>query len=83
MSSLLYFGVKVEQYFVSSSCIFLDIKTLLKVWLNPGLMLTISRGTGPWPLRNYVIITSIRTPTKKIFLKSISNSHISLSFVLI
>ena len=49
MSSLLYFGVKVEQYFVSSSCIFLDIKTLLKVWLNPGLMLTISRGTGPWP----------------------------------
>ena len=36
-----------------------------------------------WPLgRNYVIITSIRAQTKKLF-KSISNSHISLSFSLI
>ena len=25
------------------------------------------RETGPWPLRNYVIITEIRTPTKKSF----------------
>ena len=36
-----------------------------------------------WPLgRNYVIITQIRAQTKKLF-KSISNSHISLSFLLI
>ena len=26
---------------------FLDKKTLLKIWLNPGLNLTIFRGTGP------------------------------------
>ena len=26
---------------------FLDKKTLLKIWLNPGLNLTICRGTGP------------------------------------
>ena len=34
MLSLLYLGVKAQQYFVSSSCVFLDKKTLLKVWLN-------------------------------------------------
>ena len=34
MLSLLYLVVKAQQYFVSSSCMFLDKKTLLKVWLN-------------------------------------------------
>ena len=34
MLSLLYLGVKAQQYFMSSSCTFLDKKTLLKVWLN-------------------------------------------------
>ena len=34
MLSLLYLRVKAQQYFVSSSCMFLDKKTLLKVWLN-------------------------------------------------
>ena len=34
MLSLLYLGVKAQQYFVRSSCMFLDKKTLLKVWLN-------------------------------------------------
>ena len=34
MLSLLYLGVKAQQYFVSSSCMFLDKKTLLKVWLD-------------------------------------------------
>ena len=34
MLSLLYLGVKAQQYFVSSICMFLDKKTLLKVWLN-------------------------------------------------
>ena len=37
MLSLLYLGVKAKQYFVCSRCIFLDKKTLLKIWLNPGL----------------------------------------------
>ena len=27
---------------------FLDKKTLLKIWPYPGLNLTIFRGTGPW-----------------------------------
>ena len=34
MLSLLYLGVKAQQYFVSSSWMFLDKKTLLKVWLD-------------------------------------------------
>ena len=27
---------------------FLDEKTVLEIWLNPGLNFTIVRGTGPW-----------------------------------
>ena len=46
MLSSLSFGVKIKQYFVSSSDMLLDKKTLLKIWLNPGLKLTICRGTG-------------------------------------
>ena len=42
MLSLLYLEVKAEQYFATcSSCMFLDKKTFLKIWLNPGLNLTI------------------------------------------
>ena len=43
--SLLYLGVKARQYFVSSSCMFLEEKTLLKIWRNLGINF---RGTGPW-----------------------------------
>ena len=50
MLSSLSLGVKARQYFVSSSDIFLDKKTLLKIWLNPGLNLTIFRGSKPWCL---------------------------------
>ena len=39
--SLLYFGVKAQLYFVNSSCMSLDKKTLLKIWLNSELNLTI------------------------------------------
>ena len=45
--SSLNLEVKAQRYFVSSSDMFLDKKTLLKIWLNPGLNLTIFRGTGP------------------------------------
>ena len=45
--SSLNFRVKTQKYFVSSSDMFLDRKTLLEIWLNPGLNLTIFRGTGP------------------------------------
>ena len=41
-----YLGAKAQQYFVSSSCIFLDKKILIKFELNPGLNLIIFRGTG-------------------------------------
>ena len=35
MLSLLYLGVKAEQYFATSlSCMFLDKKTLPKIWLK-------------------------------------------------
>ena len=47
MLLLLYLGEKAENYFVSSSCMFLDKKTLLKVKLNPGLNLIIFQGTRP------------------------------------
>ena len=50
MLSSLSLGGKARQYFVSSSDIFLDKKTLLKIWLNPGLILTIFRGTRTWCL---------------------------------
>ena len=41
MLSSLNLGVKTQKYFVSSSDKFVDEKTLLKIWLNPGLNLTI------------------------------------------
>ena len=47
MLSLLYLVVNAQQYVVTSSCMFLDEKTVLEIWLNPGLHLTISRATGP------------------------------------
>ena len=47
MLSLLYHGVEIQQHFVNSSCMFLANKTLLTIWLNPGLNLTIFQGTGP------------------------------------
>ena len=47
MLSLLYLVVKTQHYFVTSSYMFLDEKTVLEIWLNPWLNLTIFRGTGP------------------------------------
>ena len=44
--SLLYLLVKAQLYFATSSCMFLDEKTVLEIWLNPGLNLTI-RELGP------------------------------------
>ena len=48
MLSLLYLGVKAKQYFVCSRCIFLDKKTLLKIWFNPAL--SPGRGGGGTPV---------------------------------
>ena len=39
-----------QQYFVSSSYMFLDKKTVLEIWLNLGFNLTIFRETRPWTL---------------------------------
>ena len=52
MLLLLYLVVKIEQYIVTSSCRFLDEKTMLEIWLNPGLNLTIFGGTGPWGIKS-------------------------------
>ena len=39
--------LKARQYFVVSSCMFLDEKTVLgEIWLNAGLNLNIFLGTG-------------------------------------
>ena len=48
-------SLKAQQYFVSSSYLFLDKKTLIKIYRNPGLNLTTFRGTGPssFSLNNY------------------------------
>ena len=47
MSSLLYLRVKAQQYFESLSYMFLDKKTMLKIWLNPGLNLSSFNEPGP------------------------------------
>ena len=47
MLSLFYLVVEAQQYFVISSCMFLDEIIVLEIWLNPGLNLTIFQGTGP------------------------------------
>ena len=39
MLSLLYLRVKTQQYFESLRYMFLDEKTLLKIWLNLGVNL--------------------------------------------
>ena len=52
--TLLYLVVKAQQYFEASSCIFLDEKTLLEIWHNPGLNLTIFRGT--WPRNSWKVL---------------------------
>ena len=48
MFSLLYLKVKTQEYFENLSYMFLDEKTLLKIWFNLGLNLIIFRGTGSW-----------------------------------
>ena len=53
MLSSLYVGVKIQQYFVSSSDMFLDKETLLEVWLNPGLNLTIFLNLNHWKVVQY------------------------------
>ena len=48
VSSFLFCEVKAQQL----SYMFLDKNTLLKIWLNPGLNLTMFRGTEPRWLKN-------------------------------
>ena len=67
MLSSLNLGVKTQKYFVSSSNMFLDKKTLLKIWLNSGFNLTIFRGTGPWRLWFGFGLIILRGSYKKTF----------------
>ena len=57
MLTSLYLGVKANQYFVCSRCIFLDTKNMFKIWLNP--VLSPGRGGGGgysliWPIKGCV-----------------------------
>ena len=45
--SLLFLRVKTQQYFESSSYMFSDKKTLLKIWLNLGVILSSFKEPGP------------------------------------
>ena len=69
MLSLLYLGVKAQQYIFSSSRMSLDKKTLLKTRLNPGLNLTIFRGTVPiWQcVLRILAISSLNSPERHFF----------------
>ena len=49
----MYLRAKAQVYFVSLSYMFLDKKTLLKIWLNPGLNFP---GTG---LSCYLVLSFI------------------------
>ena len=49
---------KGSTAFLRSSCMFLDKKTLLKIWLNPGLNLTIFRGTGPSASNDLLVMSA-------------------------
>ena len=64
-------GVKTQKYFVSSSNIFLDKETLLKIWLNPRL--TIFRGTEPWRLWFGFALIILRGSYKKTFRRDQNN----------
>ena len=68
--SFLYLGVKAQPYFVSLSDMFIDKKTLLKIWLNPGLNLNIFLGTGmgrQLPLQFYYSLGTSQPITAWIF----------------
>ena len=68
--SFLYLGVKAQPYFVSLSDMFIDKKTLLKIWLNPGLNLNIFLRTGmgrQLPLQFYYFLGTSQPITAWIF----------------
>ena len=46
MLSSLNLGVETQKYFVSLSNMFLDKKTWLRIWLNPGLLKHLSRNSA-------------------------------------
>ena len=51
MLSLLYLVVKTQQYFVTSSCMFLGEKTVLEIWLTPVINFD-EPGPGLYPVDN-------------------------------
>ena len=60
MLSSLNFEVKTQQYFVSSSDMFLEKKTLLKIWLNPALFVSHSQDLkGQCPDNAYAPASSV------------------------
>ena len=63
VNSLLYLGVKAQQYFLTSNCMFFDKKTLLKMlassWDKHGHLLRNRAWTSNKGRKTYVIITTI------------------------
>ena len=72
MLSSLNLAVKTQKV-VSLSNMFLEKKTLLKIWLNPGFNLTIFRGTGPWRLWFGFGLIILRGIYKKTFRRDQNN----------
>ena len=77
MLSSLNLGVKKQKYFLSSSNMLLDKKTVLKIWLNPGLNLAIVRGTGPRSLKEKTYFLYQRKSNEEI-LKGLASEETSL-----
>ena len=77
--------VKAELYFVSSSYMLLDKKALLKIWLNPGLNVTIFRGTAPRSqnkknMPHFILYKLWRELIRKLhFLSNLTDEHIYTS----
>ena len=79
MLLLLYLVVKAQQYIVTLSCMFLDEKTMLEIWLNPGLNLTIFRGTRP----RLIICCTVQPRFNKPLYKVLSKAMIFFTPVIV
>ena len=68
--------MKAQQYFVSLSCVFLDKKTLIKIFLNPGLNLTIFQGTR---CRSIIFLRILQITRKRFHWRILSQSPDALN----
>ena len=62
-------GLKAQEHFVSSSCMFLDEKTSLKIWLNLGLN-----------LHTYILLLTLPKKGFSAQYNTIKNTDLSLDY---